>query len=49
MSCLMYYITTYTSRDLTVTATKQTGGEHKETGQLELSSKLKYTVYSLFI
>ncbi len=35
---------------LTSTATpKQTGAEHKETSQLELSSELKYTVYSLFI
>ncbi len=29
--------------------TKANKGEHKETGQLELSSELKYTVYSLFI
>ncbi len=35
---------------LTSTATpKQTGGEHTETRQLELSSELKYTDYSLFI
>ncbi len=39
-----------TTHHLTITATpKQTGGVHKETGQLELSSELKHTVYSLFI